>query len=105
MAVAANYKLFIKNNLNFRKMYLEMIKQEDFIKLNKTEKVSNLFGAGKELLSRLEDDYTISLYTLYGFFVEVWYKNPDKKIEKIEVCDLDWVATYYENEIELANLF
>lgn len=86
-------------------MQLEMINQENFVKLTKTEKVSNVFGAGKELLSRLEDDYSISLYTLYGFFVEVWYKNPAKKIEKIEVCDLDWVAKYYENEIELASLF
>jgi len=86
-------------------MQLEMIKQEDFKKFTKTEKVSKVFGAGKELLSRCEDDYTISLYTLYGFFVEVWYKNPARKIEKIEVCDLDWIATYYENEIELANLF
>ena len=86
-------------------MHLEMIKQEEFTKLTKTEKVSNLFGAGKELLSRLEEDYTISLYTLYGFFVEVWYKNPARKIEKIEVCDLDWVAKHYDKEIELANLF
>ena len=86
-------------------MQLEMIKQDDFAKLTKTEKVSNLFGAGKELLGRKEEDYTISLYTLYGFFVEVWYKNPARKIEKIEVCDLDWVAAHYENEIELANLF
>lgn len=86
-------------------MQLEMINQESFVKLTKTEKVSNVFGAGKELLSRTEDDYSISLYTLYGFFVEIWYKNPAKKIEKIEVCDLDWVAKYYENEIELASLF
>lgn len=86
-------------------MELKMINQENFVKLTKTEKVSNVFGAGKELLSRFENDYTISLYTLYGFFVEVWYKNPAKKIEKIDVCDLDWVAKYYENEIDLANLF
>lgn len=90
---------------NIEKMQLEMINQEDFVKLTKTEKVCNVFGAGKELLSRFDGDYSISLYTLYGFFVEVWYKNPSQKIEKIEVCDLDWVTKYYENEIELANLF
>lgn len=84
-------------------MQLEMINQKNFVKLTKTEQVSNLFGAGKELLSRTEDDYSISLYTLYGFFVEIWYKNPKKKIEKIEVCDQEWVAKYYE--IDLANLF
>ncbi len=82
-----------------------MISQDNFVKLTKTEKVSNVFTAGKELLHREEDDYSISLYTLYGFFVEVWYKDPAKKIEKIEVCDLDWVAKYYDNEIELASLF
>ena len=86
-------------------MQLEILKQEDFCKLNKTEKVSNVFGAGKEVLCRNEDDYMISLHILYGFFVEVWYRNPARKIEKIEVCDLDWVATYYDNEIELANMF
>lgn len=86
-------------------MQLKTIKQEEFINLTKTEKVSILFGTGKELMIRGNEEYSISLYTLFGFFVEVWYKNPAKKIEKIEVCDLDWISSNYEKEIELANLF
>lgn len=86
-------------------MHFEILKQEDFSQLNKTEKVSNVFGAGEEVLSRREDDYMISLHILYGFFVEIWYRNPARIIEKIEVCDLDWVANYYDSEIELASLF
>lgn len=86
-------------------MELETINQEDFIELTKTEKVNHVFHSGKEILERTKGDYIINLYALNGFFVEVWYKKPENKIEKIEACPIDQVIARYEKEIELTQLF
>ncbi len=84
---------------------METLTQENFTRLTKTEKVSQLFNEGEELMERYDSDYRICLYTLSGFFVEVWYRNPISKIESIEVVCQEKVVELYDNEIDLTKLF
>lgn len=86
-------------------MHVKTITKDDFSVMTKTEKVGHVFGNGRELLSRKENGYTISLYILDGFFVEVWYKDPEKKIEMIELSEVDAVELNYGNQIDLTNLY
>ena len=78
---------------------------EEFEKMTKTEQVCHLFKTGKEILIRNETEFSISLYLLSGFFVEVWYKTPEKKIERIELISSKQLIAKYENKIELDELF
>lgn len=86
-------------------MQLELIKKEDFAKLNKTEQVNIIFHQGRELFARFVDDNTVCLYALSGFFAEIWYKNPGRKIDRIDICTIDYVTRVYSKEIELLDLF
>lgn len=86
-------------------MQVKTITKDDFSVMTKTEKVGHVFNNGRELLSRKENGYTISLYILAGFFVEVWYKDPENKIEMIEIAEVDKVELNYRNQIELTNLY
>lgn len=92
------------NNLK-PEIRIEQIRMEDFAKMNKTEKVSNLLKGGRELMCREENGFVISLYLLTDFFVEVWYRSPSKKIDRIEVSTNEEVLANYEEEIDLTDLF
>ncbi len=86
-------------------MQVKILSRGEFSEMTKTEKVGHLFSNGRALLNRKENGYTISLYTLAGFFVEVWYKDPENKIEMIELAEVDNVELNYGNQIELTNLY
>ena len=75
----------------------ERVGKTDFINLTKTEKVSYLFSSGQFLLTREYPGYTISLYFLEDFFVEIWYTSPENKIDKIEVVQNDEVLENYHD--------
>jgi hypothetical protein len=83
----------------------DKISTELFEKMNKTERVCCLFKSGRELLSRENPDYIISLYLLTDFLVEIWYENPSKKIERIDITTNEEVMANYEQEIDLTGLF
>ena len=80
------------------------ITREEFEKMTKTEQVCHLFKTGEEILIRSKSDFSISLYQISGFFVEVWYQSPKKKIEQIKVISSKQVMTKYENEIEIEGM-
>jgi hypothetical protein len=80
------------------------ITQVAFEKMNKTEKVCHLFKTGEELLCRREREFLIRLYAISDFFVEVWYRSPGNKIDRIEVVSQLQVTKKYEKEIEIEDL-
>lgn len=91
---------------NFRrKLETDPLSKELFEQMNKTERVNCLFKKGQELLSREDTDYIISLYQIADFFVEIWYQNPGRKIERIDITTYEEVMANYEEEIDLEDLF
>ena len=65
------------------------IGKETFSLLEINAKANLIWGHGKFIASRAYYNYSISLYSLSGFFVEVWIFQNSKEIEKIEVFDTD----------------
>jgi hypothetical protein len=86
-------------------LHSEELCREVFEKMNKTERVCSLFKEGKELLSRENHDYVISLYILKDFFVEIWYQEPGHKVDRIDITTNEEVMANYEEEIDLTDLF
>ena len=68
------------------------------------EKVYLLFEHGNELVSRQFLYFNIKLYTLFGFFAEVWYVPNSNKIEKVEVLTTDEILSLYKNEFDISEL-
>jgi hypothetical protein len=78
--------------------------QDEFKKMTKTEQVCHLLKQGEEILLRNESDYSVTLYLLSGFFVEVRYEPPNRKIDRIEVISPKMVMKKYEKEIEIEDM-
>ena len=49
-------------------------------------------------------NYKINLYTIYGFFVEVWYSPLENKITKIQVADRQIVDKLYSDRVYISSL-
>lgn len=49
-------------------------------------------------------NHAINLYTIYGFFVEVWYANFENRITKIQVAQRPLVEKYYLDSININSL-
>lgn len=50
-------------------------------------------------------NHSINLYSVYGFFVEVWYANFENRITKIQVAQRELVELYYLDSISIINTF
>ncbi len=68
------------------------------------EKVYLVFEHGNEIASREFLYFTIKLYTLFGFFAEVWYIPNSNKIEKVETLNVDEILKLYKNEFDITEL-
>jgi len=62
-----------------------MISKTKFNKLSLNAKGEWVFQEGKYIGMREYYNYSINLYSLYDFFVEIWYSPGNNKIEKIEL--------------------
>jgi hypothetical protein len=79
----------------------DSITPETFAKMSKTEQVCQVLKLGKELLSRSESGFSISLYLISGFFVEIWYSAPGRQIDQIKLITNKQLMRNYEKEIDL----
>mgnify|MGYP001544744129 CR=1 FL=1 len=79
----------------------DSITPETFVKMTKTEQVCLALKLGKELMSRSESGFSISLYLISGFFVEIWYRSPDRQIDQISLITNKQLMKKYEKEIDL----
>lgn len=71
--------------------------EKEFLKLSFHDRGIVLFTDGKYLLLRDNDSFTIKLFSLYGFFVEVFFSKANNKITSIELVSLDTKKRYYYN--------
>lgn len=78
---------------------------EEFAQLPVEEKVSMVLSNGQELLDRIYIYYTVKLYLLNDLYIEIWYQQITRKIDKIKLIDIEDVIHLYENQINISDLF
>lgn len=76
-----------------------------FNSLQIDEQVQLAFNEGQEVLSRIYLYYTVKLYSLSSFYVEVWYRPHHNRIDRVEAVELDDVIHLYEREIDISDIF
>lgn len=67
--------------------------------LNERMDIINLNGVF--VAQRSYYNHAINLYTIYGFFVEVWYAKFENRITKIQVAQRPLVEKYYLDKIDI----
>ncbi|OFY96729.1 MAG: hypothetical protein A3K10_15685 [Bacteroidetes bacterium RIFCSPLOWO2_12_FULL_31_6] len=70
--------------------------------LNERMNIINLNGVF--VAQRSYYNHSINLYTVYGFFVEVWYANFENRITKIQIVQRLLVEKYYLDKIDISNI-
>ncbi len=78
---------------------------DQFMALPAPRRASLVLIKGKELMFRVYMFYTVKLFHLSDFFVEIWYSQTSNKIDKVMVVDLDDVIHLYEKNIDISDLF
>lgn len=82
-----------------------MPEKEAFLQLSMVEQMLLIMDKGYTLLARKEDDLSIKLFELNGYFVEVKYHLKENKIVSVEVVNLDDITDDYLSDIQIENLF
>ena len=79
-----------------------MISKTKFRQLSITQKGEYVFQEGDYIGLREYYNHRINLYSLFDFFVEVWYSPDRNEIEKIEVLESEkTLDLYIDKMIEL----
>ncbi|HSW68138.1 MAG TPA: hypothetical protein VLH16_06135 [Bacteroidales bacterium] len=81
------------------------ISKEDFMNLSVLERAALVLEFGGDLMQRTYLCHHIRLYAVGDFYVELWYRYPANKIDRLEVVELNDVLPYYEKDINISNLF
>lgn len=84
---------------------MRIMNSRDFQELKTLEKVHHVLGNGEEIMSRIYLYYHIKLYSVDGFFVEIWYRQAASKIDYVEVVDIDEIFLRYKKEIDISDLY
>jgi len=77
---------------------------DDFRKLTIFRQVELLFDKGQHVLSRIYLFYNVHLYSLSGFYAEIWYRQADNKIERVIILDQADVLDLYDKQIGLGEI-
>lgn len=80
------------------------MKRSAFEKASLKEKVYITLEQGKEISSRQFLYFNIKLYSLSGYFAEVWYIPASNKIDKVETLSIDEVLHVYRNDFDISSL-
>ncbi len=80
------------------------MKSNEFRKLTIFRQVELLFEKGQQMLSSVYMFYNIQLYTLSGFYAEIWYRQADNKIDRVILLDQSDVLDLYNNQIGLSDI-
>lgn len=83
---------------------MSKVKSDEFLKLTIFRQVELLFERGQHVLSRIYLFYNIHLYTLSGFYAEIWYRQADNKIERVILLDEVDVLDLYDAQIGLSDI-
>jgi len=80
------------------------VNSSEFRKLTIFRQVELLFEKGQHVLNRIYLFYNVHLYTLSGFYAEIWYRQSDNKIERVLLLDQSDVLDLYDNQIGLSDI-
>jgi len=69
--------------------------------LETNSKLKLLYTHGVFLMTRIYDNFRINLYSIYGFFVEVWYNDDTNSTDKIRTFKSINALEPYLNKIKL----
>jgi len=72
---------------------MELTKGE-FCRFNLKMRIELLKAFGEHVLNRIERKKMISIYSVFGFYVEVYENLADRKYEKCEPIKKDLVEVY-----------
>jgi hypothetical protein len=81
------------------------VKSNDFRKLTIFRQVELLFESGQHVLSRIYLFYNVHLYTISGFYAEIWYRQSDNKIERVILLEQEDVLDLYDSQIGINDIF
>lgn len=77
---------------------------DEFRKLTLFRQVEVLFENGQHILSRIYLFYNVHLYICADFYVEIWYRQADNKIERLILLDQSDVLDLYDKQIGLSDI-
>jgi len=80
------------------------VKSDEFRRLTIFRQVELLFENGRHVLSRIYLFYNVHLYTISGFYAEIWYRQADNKIERVILLDEVDVLDLYDSQIGLSDI-
>ena len=73
----------------------------EFIQLSLSERMDVINQKGLFVAQRSYYNHDINLYTIFGYFVEVWYANFENRITKIQIADRTLVEINYLKNINI----
>ena len=82
-----------------------MITALDFQNLTEDLKSYVLLNNGQHIAERNYSIYSIQLYAVYGFFVEVYYLPGSDEIDQILAVNSDEVLELYLADIDITDLY
>ena len=80
------------------------MQKSNFYDMSICSRTQYIWLYGSYTMSRDYLNYTIALYELSGFFVEVWYSELADEVERIEILDDDCQLDLYLPYIDISNL-
>ena len=78
--------------------------ERQFKEFNLNERMNIINLNGNYVGNRSYYNHSINLYTIYGFFVEVWYANFENRITKVQVADDLLVERHYADRVDISSL-
>ena len=82
-----------------------MITALDFQNLTEDLKSYVLLNNGQHIAERNYSIYSIQMYAVYGFFVEVYYLPGSDEIDQILAVNSDEVLELYLEDINITDLY
>ncbi len=82
-----------------------MITSLDFQNLTEDLKSYVLLNNGKHVAERNYSIYSIQLYAVYGFYVEVYYLPGSDEIDQIIAVNSDEVLELYLDSIDVSDIY
>lgn len=76
----------------------------EFIQLSLSERMEVINQKGLFVAQRSYYNHDINLYTIFGYFVEVWYANFENRITKIQIADRSLLEIHYLKNININSL-
>lgn len=75
-----------------------------FIKLGLSERMEVINQKGLFVAQRSYYNHDINLYTIFGYFVEVWYANFENRITKIQLANDTLIELHYLEKVDISSL-